>query len=295
MENSIDINVKDYGLNPSENFSTKAFVDTKFIKKESLNKLSKNWGKAFFIVGLKISFMVLNFILGFFTFFLTNENSFIFDYIPLGLLNLLNSSKQYNRLILFLVCQFLSIFLYIFYIPLNYGVLRWFYNLAKYGNSDFLTVFYYYKNIKNIFITFLFKIVMFLRFLFFGLIFLLPGFSLFLFSCIKMQTVNENKKFLFSLSVLEMLIFFVCGIFLFIKFSAKYFLMPFLQVTNDENIFKNTKRSISIMNSNEEYFGKVFFSFFLWLPLQIFVLPMFFVFPYTTMAMSLALVNKVKK
>lgn len=291
MENSIKINASDYSLSLNEN--VQKTVDSKLLKKESLKKLSGNWTKAFFIVFLKIFFMLLSLGLSIVSLYLTNDNNIIFKYVPLRVLNVFATIKNFNKAIPFLAIQIFSGILYLFSIPLNYGILRWFYTLAKEGAAKISVIFFYYRSIKSIFKTFLFELVMWSRFILWGSVLLLPGFILFIFSCVKMQTANENRKLLFSLAILGMIIFFICGVFFFIKFAAKYFLMPFLQVTNDENIFKNTKFVIKIMNALEDYFGKVFFSFFLWLPFQSLVLPMFFIFPYTTMIMFVAINKKL--
>lgn len=290
LESSVKINTAVYG----NDLSFEEIVNTKLIKRESLEKILKNWKEAVSIVALKIFIILINIFLSIFTFVLTNDNSIVLKYIPSFFLSAKIFLNQYNKIIPLLVCQIFSIILYLFFIPLQYGILRWFYLTSKYGKVEFTMIFYYYKSLKNFFKAFLFKIVMISRFLFFGSIFLLPGFSLFLFSCIKMQSVKESKKILFSLAIIGTVIFFICGAFLFIKFTAKYFLMPFLQVTNDENIFKNTKKVIKNINYNEDYFGKIFFSFFLLLPLQAIIFPMFFIFPYTTMIMFMALKEREK-
>lgn len=290
MENSININSSKYGLS-----FEKENIDKRSIKKESLKRLSKNWHKALFITGVKLFFMIINFILNFTVFFLTNEGNILFNYFPKNFLDLFNSLKYGNRSTIIIFFQSFSLLLNLILIPLNYGILRWFYSLVKNKKADISIIFYYYKKPKRFFKTFLFKLTIIYRFLFLGMIFIFPGLSLFLMSCVQMQIVSSNRKLLFSFAIIGMAIFLICGIFFFIRFAAKYFLMSFLQVTNDEGIVINTKKSVKIMNENEDYFGKIFFSFFMLLPLQIFVIPIFFIFPYTTSIMFVGINQKLKK
>lgn len=292
MESSVKVGAA--GYSSSANESIDEAVNTKDLKKESLKRLSNNWSRATAIVGLKIFFMILGALLGVISFFLTNDSSAIFNYVPMGIVNIFAAIKWFNRAIPFLVVQIFSSLLYLFSIPLNYGILRWFYSLSKDDSAKISTVFYYYRSIRLIFRSILFELAMWLRIVFWGAIFLAPGLVLFIYSCIKMQTANENRKILFSLAILATLALIVSGVFFFIKFAAKYFMMPFLQVTNDENIFENTKAVVQLTNSTEEYFEKIFLSIFFWFPLQVFVVPMLFIFPYTTMMMFVAMNKKIK-
>lgn len=273
--------------------SLSSFAEIKSIKKESLKKLSKNWKKAYFIVALKLFFTAANFVLSIFMFFLTNSNHFIFSYIFPNFFVYAYAIIQNYSVFLFIVTQILMLFLSLFLIPLNFGIFRWFNTLTQTSSAKISEIFFYYRNIKLIFKTFLFKFVMWFKIAIFSVIFLIPGVVLFIFSCIKMQIVSENKKWLFSLAVLGSIVFLLCGIIFFIKFASKYFLLPYLQVINDENFAINTKKSLKIVDNNEEYMGKIFVSFCLWLPLQIFIIPMFFVFPYTTEIMFVAINKKI--
>ena len=257
----------------------------KKIRKENLKKLGPNWPKVSLICTLKIlESYIKSFLFSMSLFSFSKPNTILNSYFNSGFYQTIEPIKNLNRPIFVAFSVFIFLFTFFFFIPFDYGVLLWFSNLTQDKSIKISTLFSYYKNIKFFFRSIFFKFEMYFRFTIPILIFLIPETILFIYTCIKMQTVNENKKFFLSLTVFISMIILIIGISFFCKFGPKYLILPYLQTQylyDDKlkTMYKITSKNLEKLTSSKYFNLFVTIASLLFL-LQPLVVPTFFTIPY---------------
>ena len=107
---------------------------------------------------------------------------------------------------------------------------------------------------------------------------------LFIYTCIKMQTANENEKFFLSLTVFMSIIILIIGISFFCKLGPKNLILPYLQTQylyDDKlgTMYKITSKNLEKLTSSKYFNLFVTIASLLFL-LQPLVVPTFFTIPY---------------
>lgn len=273
--------MSEYGLLQED----KTRENIKKIRKENLKKIGPNWPKIALICTFKIIESYIKsslFYLSLFSF--SKPNTSLNAYFSGAFYQMISPIKDMNKPIFMTFSIFLFLFVFIFLIPFDYGVLLWFSNLTQNKSTKIPVLFSYYKNIKFFFRSIFFKFEMYFRFTIPILIFLVPEIFLFIYTCIKMQTANENEKFFLSLTVLISVIILIIGISFFCKFGPKNLILPYLQVQylyDDKlkTMYKMTSRNLEKLTSSK-YFNFLIPIVSLLFLLQPLVIPTFFILPY---------------
>ncbi|MBR1779661.1 MAG: hypothetical protein IJ758_04095, partial [Clostridia bacterium] len=196
----------------------------KRIKKDNMKKVVPNWPKIFVICSMKIlASYVKSFFFSISLFSISKAHSPYFSGI---FYQLIEPIKNLNRPVFIFFSFFTLIFIFLFSIPLDYGILLWFSNLTQDKSIKFTVLFFYYKNIKLFLRSIFFKFEMYFRFFLPTLAFLIPETALFTYTCIKMQTANEDEKCFLSFTVFVSIIILSIGIGLFCKYGPKNLILP---------------------------------------------------------------------
>jgi len=257
----------------------------KKIRKENLKKIGPRWPKVTLICTFKI---LESYIKSFFfymsLFSFSKPNTSLNHYFNGSFYQTISPIKDLNEPIFTVFSVFMFLFAFFFFIPFDYGILLWFSNLTQNKSTKISIVFFYYKNVKLFFRSIFFKFEMYFRFTIPILIFLIPETILFIYTCTKMQTANENEKFFFSLTVFISIIFLIFGIALFCKFGPKNLVLPYLQTTYRYNDKLKTMCKITSKNlkklTTSKYFNVFVSIASLLFILQPLVIPTFFILPY---------------
>lgn len=257
----------------------------KKIRKKNLKKIGPHWPKIALICTFKIfESYIKSFLFYMSLFSFSKPNTSLNNYFNGAFYQAISPIKDMNKPIFMTFSIFSLLFVFFFFIPFDYGVLLWFSNLTQNKSTKISVIFSYYKNIKFFFRSIFFKFEMYFRFTIPILIFLIPEIFLFIYTCIKMQTANENEKFFLSLTVFISMIILIIGISFFCKFGPKNLILPYLQIQylyDDKlkNMYKTTSKNLEKLTSSK-YFNLIIPTASLLFLLQPLVVPTFFVLPY---------------
>lgn len=259
-------------------------LNIKEVKKKNNKKIFKYWRPIMFIMILKIlqSFLK-SFLFLFVSFSALKDESHISTFNN-AFYKFLKPIKDTNRTTFFICSVILLILNFILLIPLEYGILSFFSDLTSDKDVKVTSIFRYYKNFKLFFRAIYFKFLMYFRVLIPTVLFLTPEIMLFVYSCIRMQTASEKEKTFLSLTVIISILILLVGIYFFIKFGPKNFVLPYIQAQRkvDNNLNVQKKENIKTLNkltSSKSFNVFATFTSMLFL-LQPLILPTFFVFPY---------------
>ncbi len=258
--------------------------EMKKIRKENNKKLLKHPKQIALISLLKIGESFFKSLLFSLTVFSLLKNESDINYFNNAFFTLLKPIKDLNRPVFFAVSSGILFVFLIIFTPLDYGILLWFSNLTTKKPLELSILFYYYRNLKLFLKTLWFQLETYFRLSIRIFLFLIPEILLFIYSCIKMQTVKEDEKFFLSFTVLFSILLVLAGIALFIKFGLKYLLLPFIQTQflykyNFKVYYKTRKKILNKLSSSKTFNIYVTFASFLFL-LNPLVLPVFFTTPY---------------
>lgn len=257
----------------------------KKIRKENLKKIGPNWPKIALICTFKIfESYIKSFLFYLSLFSISKPNTLLNEYFNGYFYQAISPIKNMNKPIFMAFSIFLFLFVFLFFIPFDYGILLWFSNLTQNKSTKISILFCYYKNIKFFLRSIFFKFEMYFRFTIPILIFLIPEIFLFIYTCIKMQTANENEKFFLSLTVFMSIIILIIGISFFCKFGPKNLILPYLQTQylyDDKfrTLYKTTSKNLEKLTSSK-YFNFFVPTISLLFLLQPLVVPTFFILPY---------------
>lgn len=254
----------------------------KEIKKESLKIFSKNNFKNLILILFIKSF--INLLLIFLAFLTTysivpytipEKNLFYSFLYPISI------AKNLNYLPLRPILIFTLFYAIIVYIPLKMGIYLWLSKIKKDNKTSPLIIFHYYKSLKLLIKSILFKATIFLNSIFNFILCFVPTIGTFIFVCLKTYDFPQESQVFIRLLILFSAITILIGAFFFFKMQISQITTKFIFVQNDsENIFAVIKSSNFLIHSNNKEFKKFLLSFWNSLILCLFLIPIPFVFAY---------------
>ena len=258
----------------------------KQVKKESKQIIKKNIFKSSFILLLKLTI----FLCTFFSFLILIYSIFGINFVvaPVfkSLFYYLSLARDTNKDLLIIMSATSFCLFYILGIPLKYGALKWFWYVLYEKKACCSKIFFYYSNFSKFFRSFLFHTSLNFIKLLYLLICLCPGIAFFIFACIKMQTAVEfNHKVIFAgLILLSFILIFACYVLYRIVTMKYMFASKFFTLNENLSIRKALKISAITVKKNRLNIIRFFLSFSLLFISCIFILPIFFIFPYFNLA-----------
>ena len=254
----------------------------KDLKKESSKLFSKNNIKSLtLIIIIKTFFNITRIFLLFFTLYSllsykTSENAL---FSPI--LSPTSITENLNYFSLQLILILLFIFAFLAFIPLHIGAYLWLSQLKKDDKTSILTIFYYYKNSKFFIKSIFFKLALALKSFFNFIICFAPTVGTFIFCCVNLDFFPNELQFIFRILILVSIFTILIATFFFFRMQISQPLATFLFVQNSsKNIFSIIKSADFLLHQNSKDFKKFLRSFWKYIPLCIFVIPIPFVFAY---------------
>lgn len=183
---------------------------------------------------------------------------------------------------LLLVTLFSALLTLILTVPLNLGVLRWFWRLT-YGADDTVgSIFHYFSSLRLFWRAISFQLLLYLRVLLIGILVFLPAAVVDLitnpefYSVLGIQVPLEVTSYYGFSAILTLL-----GFFALLLLLLQYYASPFLLI-NDEELTPNRAVSLSskVTKGSKVACLLLCLSFFGWLLLSFLALPVLFVLPY---------------
>lgn len=252
------------------------------IKKESLKKLSvNNFIKSNIILFINNLFFILFFLLIILSIYSLVEytipnTNFLFNF-----LEPINYAKNNNKILLSSILITLSIFSFLTFIPLKMGTYLWFSKLDKDKNTSILIIFYYYKNIKSMLKTILFKLTSIAKLLLNFCILLGTTISTFIFACSKLNETQSDHQMLLRFIIIFSAIIILVGLVFFVKVLITQIFSNFIFVNyNSYSILTCLKSSSFLIRSNRNIIPILFKSLYYYIFSIIFIIPIFFIIPF---------------
>lgn len=248
----------------------------RYIKKQSHQALKNNW----FCAAKIILTFILIFIL-----------PYAFEVLLLlllgrfGIINLSGAAFTSPNPIMLAVTLIRIIVTIIIATPLYFGILLWYWELAKGNRHEFYECFGFFTNRKLFFRVIWLKLSVGIRVVASYLIALIPiSISMFLFEMIRAHT---SKSDIFLLLLICSTVLSIVTIISISIFCMRYLLVDFIYIANPDmpirEIIRQSKSTMSGRKANSLCF---ILSFSFWFLMCIFILPIIYVLPYFTTSLS---------
>lgn len=266
-----------------ENILKTNYKDTiKQSKKEGATKLKGN-AKLFMPIILLRFILFLPLATSFcFLFFAVFNNEFILKPFFREVFYYFSIARESNKYLLITLFAISFFSFYFISLPLKYGIRRWHLKISNTGKSSINEIFFYYGKFKDFFKILLLDATLKIKKLFYFLLCLIPSFFLFIYSSISMQQdIQINHKFMFGIFIILSFILGITSVFLFLILTMKYmFAINFFIENNNTGINCSIKKSCITVKKNRLNIIRFTLSFSLLFLSCIFILPIFYVFPY---------------
>lgn len=254
----------------------------KEIKKESLKIFSKNNFKNLILILLiKLFINSLLIFLSFLTIYsfipyMIPEKNLLFSFLyPISI------AKSLNYLPLQPTIVFTLSYAIIMYIPLKMGIYLWLSKIKKDDKTSLLIIFHYYKNLKLFIKSIFFEATIYLCSILNFILCFVPTIGTFILVCCKVYDFPQDSQIFIRLLILFSAATILIGALFFFKMQISQITTKFIFVQNDsENIFSIIKSSNFLIHSNNKEFKKLLLSFWNFLILCLFLIPIPFVFAY---------------
>lgn len=168
--------------------------------------------------------------------------------------------------------------------PLKLGVIRWFYLLTDGKAEPTISIFEYFFTAKGFFKAVLLRLSLFVRRVFWSVIFLAPPIAMISFGILWGEQTAGNIQTVMSasLKIIGCLLFLLLGLFLSI-WLMRYYLAEFMLVGDNEiSVGKAISRSIYVSQKRKTEFLVLELSLLGWRILDMLILPRLFTVPYIT-------------
>ncbi|MEG1965434.1 MAG: DUF975 family protein [Oscillospiraceae bacterium] len=245
---------------------------TSIVKNNSKKALSNNFGRALVIIMLYLSVnlffcllhLAISLALGlpFFVDIASTPNIFLDNNINITFPSVVCSSAI--ALITFLVVS-----------PLEYGLSNWFYRLVGGENDEIISVFYFFESTTMMFKSWLAKICVTIRMIFWSFVCFLPSFLIFYYGEKLFESFSAALLIIFSMASL------ILGTFFFIMLKLRYFLVRFFIISDRKiTVRQAIKLSVKASKGQKVKLFKFHLSFIGWLLLSFLLAPILYAAPY---------------
>lgn len=246
-------------------------------KKVARDSLKNNWGKAITVFMVVCAVWLLILIAEQLVRTLLDIPSTVTSLSDTGEENIIINPSIYSTI----VTAAGALFFLIIFMPITLGQYFWHYNNSKGSNNEVSSVFAPFSSSKNFFKSVWYIINISVRRLLWAIAFFFPAVVVSNLDNTLLSGVEAQYSKYLSLGLsLLTVVFVLLGLVLYTIFSMRYFLAPYLLVS-DPNLSANKAISLSVTlmkNRKVEAFWFVL-SFFGWFFLCIFVVPLLYVFP----------------
>lgn len=255
----------------------------KNIKSDSLLALKSNWLKVIGITLVWLTIFLMCFIIETFVYALlsVNNTKLIIDD------NIMFQIECLPTLVI--ASAIISLVYFAIFSILKTGDLFWNYSTIHGMDNDFYIIFNYYSTLKKILKSWCISIQIFIRKFFWVSILLLPSIVIGWWSTY--ATIYQHDVYdsiLINFGYILSLLLAIVSIIICVIFLQRYFLTRYLIVSGEcTKVRQAIKLSIKIMNGKKIDFILLLLSFSGWILSCILIIPIFFVFPYIKISLTL--------
>ena len=203
--------------------------------------------------------------------------------------NSYNISFSSSALIFTIISIIFYLIYYLLFSVFEMGFMLWNFKTIYKENNEFITIFYYFSSLKNILKSLFVSLQIFIRKIIWTVIIFLPPTAVGSWAVI--ATIYQNKitnKFLIPFGYILAICLLIASSITCIIFFQRYILTRYLIVSGEcQKIREAIKLSIKIMSNKKMDYILLILSFFFWIISCIFIIPIFFVYPYIKISITL--------